>query len=429
LPVYDVVNRVGLASDKTLRMFGSKQRDMARDLYPDSPWMWREEWAKGRVRCSSKKTVILAWIFALFWSAVSLPLLWAIPREFGQGNTAALIGLLFPVVGVGLLVWATRATLHWRRFGTSEFAMDTFPGVTGGELRGSIHTREGVSPLEGFRVKLICVNRVTTGSGKSRSTREHIRWQEEQTIGAGYVRSLPYRTEIPVAFRIPYESEPSSAESSDNEIVWRLEVAAAVRGVDFHSRFEVPVFKTDDSGPELSREPEVQERLPDLTEVEAGSGIRVVPGPTGGQEFVFPPARNPRVAVTLTLFGVAWSGVVAALVYAGEPFFAAIFGFFDALILFAIVALWLQNTRVFVQYGSIEIRERILGLGRTVAIQAGEVDDLRPEIQMQAGSTPYYDIQITRRDGSTVIAGRWIRSKRDAEAVALALKSALGPTL
>jgi hypothetical protein len=38
-----------------------------------------------------------------------------LPAELAKGNRLALIGLIFPFVGVGLLVWAVRATLRWRK--------------------------------------------------------------------------------------------------------------------------------------------------------------------------------------------------------------------------------------------------------------------------------------------------------------------------
>jgi hypothetical protein len=63
------------------------------------------------------------------------------PKEFfDKGNKLAVLGLLFPAVGAGLLVWAVRATLRWRKFGSSTFEMTTLPGVIGGPLRGTIHT-------------------------------------------------------------------------------------------------------------------------------------------------------------------------------------------------------------------------------------------------------------------------------------------------
>jgi hypothetical protein len=49
-----------------------------------------------------------------------------------------------------------------------------------------------------------------------------------------------------------------------------------------------------------------------------------------------------------------------------------------------------------------------------------------PAIGMQAGSTPYYDVVVRRKDGGKIIAGRSVRDKREAEWLAITLKEALG---
>ena len=48
-----------------------------------------------------------------------------------QGNRLALIGLLFPVVGAGLLVAAVRATWRERKFGVSVLELFVAPGDLG----------------------------------------------------------------------------------------------------------------------------------------------------------------------------------------------------------------------------------------------------------------------------------------------------------
>lgn len=35
-----------------------------RARHPDAPWLWREDWASGRVEDSNRGTMVAAWIFA-----------------------------------------------------------------------------------------------------------------------------------------------------------------------------------------------------------------------------------------------------------------------------------------------------------------------------------------------------------------------------
>ena len=123
---------------------------------------------------SNRLSLSYIWFFAVFWNLISAPLvLMVLPREVLQNrNYPALLGLLFPLVGAGLLIWAIRATLRWKKFGTSILELETLPGVIGGHLKGILQTRTALLPEEGLSLKLTCINRTVSGSGKNRSVNE-----------------------------------------------------------------------------------------------------------------------------------------------------------------------------------------------------------------------------------------------------------------
>src|SRR5687768_5233453 len=84
---------------------------------PDEPWRWRADWAAGRIVSASRPALGVAWGAAVLWNLVASPVLFALPEELRNGNRAALIALLFPLIGTGLFISAVRKTLRWRRFG------------------------------------------------------------------------------------------------------------------------------------------------------------------------------------------------------------------------------------------------------------------------------------------------------------------------
>ena len=187
-----------------------KAQEDLRQLYPEEPWRWREEWAEGRVPASSKANMIGTSVIAIFWNLISLPLLFIVPEEIRGGNLLASIGLLFPAMGAGMALWALRLFIQWRKFGHSVFEMSEVPGVTGGLLQGQILTGTHIQPQEDIRLTLNCVERRTTGSGKNRSTSETILWQDTQLIRR---EALDYRSRgcaIPVRFGIPYQAQPAT---------------------------------------------------------------------------------------------------------------------------------------------------------------------------------------------------------------------------
>ena len=45
-----------------------------------------------------------------------------------------LIALFFPIVGIGMIIFALNTTLAWRKFGQSMFDMAAVPAALGGTL-------------------------------------------------------------------------------------------------------------------------------------------------------------------------------------------------------------------------------------------------------------------------------------------------------
>jgi hypothetical protein len=45
---------------------------------------------------------------------------------------------------------------------------------------------------------------------------------------------------------------------------------------------------------------------------------------------------------------------------------------------------------------------------------------------MQAGTTPYYDVIVLRKDGKRVVAGRSVRDKREAQWLVQTIRMAIG---
>jgi len=284
-----------------------------------------------------------AWIFAALWNLVSVPAaVSGVRAALNAGNRVALIALLFPAVGVGLLVWAVRATLRYRRFGVSQLDLATLPGVVGHALEGTLRTPEGLRPVEGFRVVLTCIRRVTTGSGDDRSTSETVLWQEEQRVdGTGVT--------IPVAFAIPADAAPSDPGQASDGTLWRLDVTADVPGVDYAASFEVPVFRTAESArPRTNPERAVAARsgVPAGYQQPPGSPIQVSTT-RRGTEIYYPRARNPGAATGLTVFLGIWVAVIWATVRFDAPLILpVVLGLFGLLLLIAVLDQWLTVTRV-----------------------------------------------------------------------------------
>jgi hypothetical protein len=93
------------------------------------------------------------------------------------------------------------------------------------------------------------VRRITTGSGKQRSTTENTLWEVERFVMHELLEGQSEQSAIPVEIQIPSNCRPSDERNPDDQTLWRLTVAAKVPGIDYSATFLVPVFETAASDP------------------------------------------------------------------------------------------------------------------------------------------------------------------------------------
>lgn len=418
---------LALGRKKTLAL------DAVKAAYPESPWMWRPDWAQGRVLSKTKSSMVMGWVAAVFWNLISWPILYFSWPELMfriQKNPAALLVFLFPAIGIGLLVYAIRETLRWVEFGKTWFAMDSVPGAIGRSLSGKIQARFPHGAANGVKVKLSCVNRIVTGSGDNRSTQEKVLWREEAQVAAGALMPSPEGTFIPVNFQIPADALPTDNSDSRNEILWQLEATADVPGVNYRDFFEVPVFGTKDTPAEseaVTRETAFSHVPDGPVERPADAQVRVFPTPTGIC-FDFTPARNPGMAFGTTIFFLAWTGIVWFLWTHAPIIFPIFFGLFDLILLFIVLSLWASSSMVTIGGGTVTIKAGLFGMGPVRTVSCADITDIMLSVGMQSGGasgTPYYTISLicpSRR----VEAGTGVRDKVEAEWLISEMKKAVG---
>ena len=406
-----------------------KEAEALQALHPKEPWLWRRDWASGRIEDTTQNTLLAAWIFATLWNLISLPSAYlGVRAALYEGKPAAFLALLFPLAGTWLLVRAIKATLRYRRYGISRLELSIIPGVIGRSLAGSVRATLDLQPAEGFQLILTCVRRVTTRGGKSSSTSETTLWQEERRVRGEQNRDYAgMGTNIPVSFELPSDAVASDPENPNNRVLWRLEVSASVPGVDYEATFEVPVFRTAASEQPPSTERLVSAASP-LTAYHQPADSRIaVTTNRRGTEILFPAARNPGAAAGLTVFTLIWWGTLGIQVYLHAPIvFPIVTALFGLLLMIGVLDLWLKVSRVTVDAGTVTVATGYLEPGRERRLMAAEVADVAAAIGMQAGKSVYYDVVIRRKDGKKTTAGRSVRDKREAEWLAATMKKALG---
>ena len=240
-------------------------------------WMQSDEWKPGPIRSDSKMRMWVGWGLAVVWNALSLPLLFVVPREVADGNLPALLGLLFPIVGVGLIVYAMKRTREWHTYGPTELRLDPHPGSIGGHVGGVIGlTRKAAAQT--YEVTLACKRSYVSGSGKNRSRHEETVWQSRgpASVATGGARpSLSFRFDVPTGLRA---SEPKGSDYH----FWQVTLtSASSAAVPLDRAFKIPVFPTAQHSVRIdidtgaSAQQEVADRLHDATSADGPDAVAI----------------------------------------------------------------------------------------------------------------------------------------------------------
>jgi hypothetical protein len=371
----------------------------------EKPWLARADWAAGRVKSVGFPEAKFLLLWSVLALAISAPAVHAIPKEWQNGNHAILLVLLFPAAaiflfGLSFVKWRSR-----RRFGDCFFELAQIPAPPGGTLEGMIQTGARLKLEHGLHLKISCIRRVVSGSGKNQSISETILWQDEKiyTAQANLSESEPGQSGIPVHFKLPAD-QPECYARGRESVFWRLDAKAKMSGPSFHAAFDVPVFKIAGAIAEADDEPDptaaLQEPVEEIRRDE-NSKIKISDG-LNGREFYFPAARNLGMATLTTFLFLVFLGMFYALIVnlnhlsiifeIGLGLFLVILGCLN-------FSLWLKSSRVTIDSNGVSVTKRWLIFSRTRQFSTNDVARFATKTGMQSGSQIFTDIKLIKRGG------------------------------
>ena len=298
----------------------------------EKPWLARPEWADNRIRSSARSGMYAIWFFAVLWNAISLPATFAVPDVWREEGGLALLILLFPLIGVGMLYWAIKQTLEWRRFGYTPLTMNPFPGAIGGDVGGEIELNVPYEDALVCEVTLSCLYSYVTGSGDDRTRKEQVEWQDS---GYAQVERTAQGMRLRFRFAVPAELRASEDESGDYYF-WRLSIKAELPGSDLNRSFTIPVYATGENSrfQQLDTSKAVPQGVPEL------KAESLLPLRYNGmvRELYYPMFRQPWHVLMFIVMGSAFAiaGIILwgkAAQEGGELYFmGGIFTFIGSLV-------------------------------------------------------------------------------------------------
>lgn len=403
------------------------------------PWLMRADWAAGKIKSTAGAQVKLFAIMALaFGSFGGLFAFTALPKELHKGNYPALLGLIFPAIGIGFLIAIVRAVRAHRRFGDCFFELAQIPAPLGGSLDGMIQTGARIRLEQGLHLKLSCIRRVVTDSGKNQSTQETILWQDEKILSpnANLPEPEPGHSGIPVFFKLPAD-QPESYARGRESVFWRLEAKAKMSGPNFFVMFDVPVFQvvgdtvaeTDKAAAnESDSTAALQESVEEIRRDE-NSKIKITEGPNG-HEFYFPPARNLGMTTFTTFIFLIFLSMLYVLIVHINHFskdFEIELGLFMIFLGFFNFSFCLKSSRVTVHSGGVSVTKRWLFFPRSPSFSADEIQRFETKVGMTSGNQAYQDIKlVTKNSDSSYTLASGLASKPEADWLVCQMTKALG---
>jgi hypothetical protein len=382
----------------------------------EKPWLKRKDWAGGRIAPSSRKAVLLVWILVIFWCVVmGVISLLVVSPELHRSHHPALIALVFPAVGLAVLIFTYHTTRAWRRFGQSIFEMTAFPAATGATLAGGIKLTTRLRPEHGLHLRLSCVRRETIGAANNRQISEKILWQDEKWLRADLPQTDLQTTRIPIYFKLP-DSLPESSAAAGDGIHWKLEASAKLRGPNFHVAFDVPVFKLPETtAPSDDPTASYQMSLDEIRQ-QIRSHIQVNGLPDGRKEFIFPAGRNPGFASGATIVCLIWTGIIALLIWNRAPLpFSLVFSAIDLLMIAFAFDLWFRSSRVLVNGESVTVQKGWFAFKKEQRFPTDGIKSISSDVGATAGHAVYYDLKVHAQNGKEAILAKNLNSKPEAD--------------
>lgn len=409
-----------------------KKKDENLPEFRESPWLLNDKWQTASIRSNSKTVLWGVWIFATLWLLISAPLPFGIYEEVTRkGNTIALVGILFPLVGIGLLVWAMRRTLEWRKLGATPVVLDPFPGSIGGHVGGTIDLRLPYESTNRFQMTLSNIRSYVSGSGKNRSRQESAMWQDELVAHA---EPGSMGTRLTFRFDVPEGQEESDADPTGNSYyLWRLNLRAAAQAARIDRDFDIPVYATATESRHLDDRRAAAGRAAQgaLHEQAIRDVVRVSHDGVG-KMLSYPIGQNAGVKLIGLVIGGSFAGAGGWLIASEQALlFGGIFAAVGGLIALVTLYALFKSLDVSVESDTIRSTRRILGIPvryRELSRSNFRRFDLRESLKSQSGSkhVTYFKVLGVDRHDNAIVLGEGFRGQSEASAAIDFLSRELG---
>lgn len=383
-------------------LLGARKQKIRAALSDQPKWLREPGWANP-IKSNARTGLLVLGFFTLIWNAVSMPLMFVLPGELRSGNTPALIGLIFPLIGVGMLAYLVVKFFRWQRFGHCRLQLNPWPAALGGQVAGYVDTALKQAEINQVRVTLSCLRSYYTGSGKNRKKTEKVIWQKE---GIAEQHRIANGTRLSFCFNVPEDLPESELAGSDYHL-WRVSFSASLTGADLDLAYEIPVFVTENPTVIARVTSDQHADLFALNEQRLDELMHFEQLPDGVALY-FDYLRNPVSCLAGILFGLIFGGAGVFMWNSDAPgFMATLFTLIGTGIILASLYSLLNSYRVKMGARGIYTERRLMGFVISKRlVKPSQIRHLalkrRGSSQIGSKQTEHFVIQAELNDGTSV---------------------------
>lgn len=363
--------------------------------YPDEPWHWRPDWHEGVIKSGTIGGALGVAVFGLIFVGLSLPGVLAIPDQLDRGKPEILVVLIFTVIGLGILWFAWREIRQIWRYGVLTYRPKALPGSWGGRVEGIFAVPKGAQVIGPVKLRLLCIHKRVTGSGKHRRTSEVEQWEAQESVSAEVAQGMGLLRELPIGFAVPRgRGRPTDLTDPKNQILWRLEVVVPVRRQQkpLEAKFEIPVF---DLGEDLGSNARPSEQTPEtarqtLSDAMVRAGVTQSQGIDGAVwRFDQPGVKTGAWALAAFAVGCGLSGWFVPVLILQVVFLG-----FAGLLLAILPGLIWRRSELRLSPREVIVEKRTWRGKRQWRFAPDEIADLTLEQSMTSGSDRYMRLSV-----------------------------------
>jgi hypothetical protein len=339
------------------------------------------------MKVSGLSYVLLFITFSVLTSMASIAIFSEIIKQGQAGLHFSYLALLLPASALTLSALSIYTSLRYLNFRSSTLTIEGGEGILGGEVKGFILNH--CEAVKGFDITLNCNQQVTHGNKTSWVNKYKKTWniKDQEITSTGQ-----YKTNF--ALPLPY----SLPESDNNKITWTLHFTADVPGPDYSAKFSIPVIATTESNPD-----QTQLSLEEDKEFSADDAClsreKITVHQTNDRLHIYLPMfRRVSGIIGFALFTLFWTGILSFMIYKKIWFMAAIWGFFDLIMIYALLNMMFVSAKLIIAPEGIVFKKGFFGGGKEICVKKEDIK----EVSIPYNNRPSMNYLRIKYQGKTI---------------------------